>query len=77
MIRDKPEMFFNSHTNDARLFLNGLLQKGYCLLFYFSKVFVCVVHLDAYFQKYMHMDRCLFHLNENQDKEFIVSINHK
>lgn len=75
---DNPVMFLNSYTTDPRPFVNGLLKKK-TIVYYpiSSKVLVCVVHPDTYFQKYMHMDRCLFHLNENQDKEFIVSINRK
>ena len=78
MTSDNPVMFLNSYTTDPRPFVNGLLKKK-TIVYYpiSSKVLVCVVHPDTYCQKYMHMDRCLFHLNENQDKEFIVFINRK
>lgn len=75
---DNPVMFLNSDTADSRPFVNGLLQRK-TIVYYpiSSKLLLCAIHPDIYFQKFLDMDGCLFHLNKKHDKKFIAFINHK
>lgn len=75
---DNPVMFLNSETADSTPFENGLLQKK-TIVYYpiSSKLLLCVIHPEFYFQNFLDMDRCLYQMNENAEQKFIVSINHK
>lgn len=75
---DNPVMFINSRTADVQPFTNGLVRETTLIYYPISpKLLLCAVHPNAFFNFFSDKDGCLYHLNTNEEENFITSINRK